>query len=394
MKPRVLLLSSLLFVACQAHAATNGGTLADRYQRSLKELETNRDTEALTRAKRDRIAEDARNLQARLVANVAKIREIEAAHANTEREIDTLNQTLRRLEDQLAMDRDKVAHLLAVLQRLDADTPPALAIRPDDSLAAARSAMQLGSVLPPVYEEAAALAKRLKTLQETKAAVAAKAAEGQAQAEALKQAQVDLDQLLQLRHQEAEETGIKLTELHGITQEIAKATSSLKTLIDRIAVLRAVPGSRQGMTVVTATNRDGGTLSKASLRLPVVGKIMAGDPAGPGRTPGSGGPQGLWFETQGGTEAVAPGDSEVVFAGPYQKFGQVLILEIVGGYHLTLAGLGRIDVQIGDSVLAGEPVGSLPQGSPARLYLELRRKGQTVDPAPWMGAELRKAKGT
>jgi septal ring factor EnvC (AmiA/AmiB activator) len=71
-----------------------------------------------------------------------------------------------------------------------------------------------------------------------------------------------------------------------------------------------------------------------------------------------------------------------------------LILEIVGGYHLTLAGLGRIDVQIGDSVLAGEPVGSLPQGSPARLYLELRRKGQTVDPAPWMGAELRKAKGT
>jgi len=91
---------------------------------------------------------------------------------------------------------------------------------------------------------------------------------------------------------------------------------------------------------------------------------------------------------------VAPGDSEVVFAGPYQKFGQVLILEIVGGYHLTLAGLGRIDVRIGDRVLAGEPVGSLPQGMPGRLYLELRRNGQTVDPAPWMSVELRKAKGT
>ena len=121
---------------------------------------------------------------------------------------------------------------------------------------------------------------------------------------------------------------------------------------------------------------------------------MVGDPAGPGKTPGTGAAQGLWFETQGGTEAVAPMDSEVVFAGPYQKFGQVLILEIMGGYHLTLAGLGRIDVHIGDLVLAGEPVGVLPDGAVARLYMELRRNSQIVDPVPWMSAELRKAKGT
>jgi septal ring factor EnvC (AmiA/AmiB activator) len=88
---------------------------------------------------------------------------------------------------------------------------------------------------------------------------------------------------------------------------------------------------------------------------------------------------------------VAPADSEVVFAGAYQKFGQVLILEITGGYHLLLAGFGRIDVQIGDLVLAGEPVGVLPDVEIARLYLELRRNSQTMDPAPWMSAEFRKA---
>jgi septal ring factor EnvC (AmiA/AmiB activator) len=122
--------------------------------------------------------------------------------------------------------------------------------------------------------------------------------------------------------------------------------------------------------------------------------VTPGDPAGPGRTPGGNGPLGLWFECPGKAEAVAPADAEVVFAGNYQKFGQVLILEITGGYHLTLAGLGRIDVHIGDSVLAGEPVGILPEGTLSRLYMELRRNGQTVDPAPWLSAELRKAKGT
>ncbi|MGY9106914.1 MAG: murein hydrolase activator EnvC family protein, partial [Alphaproteobacteria bacterium] len=108
-------------------------------------------------------------------------------------------------------------------------------------------------------------------------------------------------------------------------------------------------------------------------------------------TPGTNGPQGLWFEANGAAQAVAPADSEVVFAGAYQNFGEVLILEITDGYHLLLAGFGRIDVQIGDLVLAGEPVGVLPDGEIARLYLELRRNSQTMDPAPWMSAEFRKA---
>jgi septal ring factor EnvC (AmiA/AmiB activator) len=64
---------------------------------------------------------------------------------------------------------------------------------------------------------------------------------------------------------------------------------------------------------------------------------------------------------------------------------------LADGYHLLLAGFGRIDVQIGDLVLAGEPVGVLPEMEPSRLYLELRRNNRTVDPAPWMSVELRKA---
>ncbi len=123
----------------------------------------------------------------------------------------------------------------------------------------------------------------------------------------------------------------------------------------------------------------------------MIGTVLSGDPAGPGRTPGTTGPQGLWFQANGQAQAVAPADSEVVFAGAYQNFGQVLILEIAGGYHLLLAGFGRIDVQIGDLVLAGEPVGVLPAGEVTQLYLELRRNSQTMDPAPWMSAEFREA---
>jgi septal ring factor EnvC (AmiA/AmiB activator) len=378
----------------RAASASAGGTLAERYSRAQKDFEEQRDNEDKTRAERDAIAAESRSLQDRLIANASKVQELEAAVESSADELQRLNETVRNIQSDLLRDRDRVAHLLAVLQRLQADEPPALALKPGDSLAAARGTMQMGAMLPPVYREAAALAKKLKTLGETRIALVKKGDEARIEAANLSDARAALDQLLQEKNAEQADADAKLSELHAVTEEVGREASDLKALIDRVASLRAAGPASEGMKIVTAQNGAAGALSRGSLLRPVVGSATPGDPAGPGRTPGQNGPLGLWFETAGRAEAVAPADSEVVFAGTYQKFGQVLILEIAGGYHLTLAGLGRIDVHIGDSVLAGEPVGVLPEGRAARLYMELRRNGQAVDPAPWLSAELRKAKGT
>jgi septal ring factor EnvC (AmiA/AmiB activator) len=99
------------------------------------------------------------------------------------------------------------------------------------------------------------------------------------------------------------------------------------------------------------------------------------------------------FVTSSGASVVAPADSHVLFAGPYRKTGQVLILETAGGYDLVLAGLDEVDVHSGDQLLAGEPVGRMPRArSGARLYFELRQNGKSVSPARWLGVGLRKAK--
>jgi septal ring factor EnvC (AmiA/AmiB activator) len=255
--------------------------------------------------------------------------------------------------------------------------------------------MQLGVMLPPFYQQVAELDRDLKELSATQLALQTKASDARRETAQLTSLRAELDQLLQLRNSETAAADSKLKDIETVTESVARESEGLKALIDRIAELRAgTPGSRRGMTVVSAQNSNAATLQQGSLRVPVVGTAVPGDPAGPGRTPGVNTPQGLWFSSNSSAQAVAPGDSEVVFAGSYQNLGLVLILEMLGGYHLTLAGLGRIDVQIGDLVLAGEPVGVLPNGNAARLYMELRRNGQTVDLAPWMSAELRKANGT
>jgi septal ring factor EnvC (AmiA/AmiB activator) len=81
----------------------------------------------------------------------------------------------------------------------------------------------------------------------------------------------------------------------------------------------------------------------------------------------------------------------VVYAGRFRNYGLVLIIRHSGLYHSILAGLARTDIRSGEWVLAGEPVGALPEAPPdatggyrATLYFELRRDGQPVDPQPWL----------
>ncbi len=155
--------------------------------------------------------------------------------------------------------------------------------------------------------------------------------------------------------------------------------------------MRAQPGL-QSVVVVTAQNAgDGGR--RATLLQPVVGTMLAGTGHGPG----------VSFAAAPGAQVVAPADCEVLFAGPYHKGVQVLILEVSVGYDLVLAGLDRIVVKPGDQVLAGEPVGVMPQGTTpvgkapqmgqnGELYFELRQNGRAVSPRPQLGLDLRKAK--
>jgi septal ring factor EnvC (AmiA/AmiB activator) len=85
---------------------------------------------------------------------------------------------------------------------------------------------------------------------------------------------------------------------------------------------------------------------------------------------------------------VAPFDGQVIYAGPFPPYVLVLIIRHTDGYHSLLAGLGRADSAVGQWVLAGEPVGVMPDAagpdSAGEVYFELRRDGHPVDPQPWL----------
>jgi septal ring factor EnvC (AmiA/AmiB activator) len=107
--------------------------------------------------------------------------------------------------------------------------------------------------------------------------------------------------------------------------------------------------------------------------------------------------KGISIATRAGAQVTAPADSWVVYAGPFRSYGQLLILNVGGGYHVLLAGMDRISVDLGQFVLAGEPVAVMGNGSHIAailatgssqpvLYVEFRKDGVPVDPGPWWAA--------
>lgn len=105
--------------------------------------------------------------------------------------------------------------------------------------------------------------------------------------------------------------------------------------------------------------------------------------------------KGLTFVSDLAQPVRAPRSGTVVFAGPFLSFGLLLIVDHGHEYHSLLAGAARLDVRVGDVVVAGQIVGSIDgsEAVPARLYLELRHNGRPINPLPWLAAREDKVRG-
>jgi septal ring factor EnvC (AmiA/AmiB activator) len=132
---------------------------------------------------------------------------------------------------------------------------------------------------------------------------------------------------------------------------------------------------------------------RGRLRPPVVGRLRVG--AGE-RGPDGATRPGVWFETGRRAQVSAPFDGVVVYAGPFQGFETILMINTPDGYTLVLGGLALTYVSEGQSVLAGEPVGVSAdrETPPPTVYLGIRRSTDDAEnPEEWLRPEFRRGQG-
>ncbi|HEX3858690.1 MAG TPA: peptidoglycan DD-metalloendopeptidase family protein [Pseudolabrys sp.] len=363
------------------------------------------ESEAALKREIEQIGADRRKLNQDLIDTATRVREVERRIADTQARLKPLDDNERAIRKSLDGRRAVIAEVLAALQRIGYRPPPALISNPEDALQSVRTAMLLGAVLPEMRHETEALANDLAGLVRVRKDIDAERDRLKAQVASLGDEQIRMTALVDARQKQQSEREKALEAERTKAADIAHQVDNLKDLIAKLeqgldpATRAAREAGRNDSRPVMSALRDPGRLTPAaafaSLRkqvpIPVNGvKIREyGAPDGVG-----GVEKGLSIATRAGAQVTAPVDGWVVYAGPFRSYGQLLILNAGGGYHILLAGMDRISVDLGQFVLTGEPVAVMGSASHIAailatgssqpvLYIEFRKDGTPVDPGPW-----------
>ena len=360
------------------------------------------------------IGQDRSKLNQQLIDIAAQVRSVETRIGDAEARLRPLDSREQQIRASLDSRRSEIVEVLAALQRAGRRTPPALLVRPEDALQSLRTAMLLGSVVPELRGRAEKLTSDLGELVALRKAIATERDALAQDRDKSKDDQVRLAALVdeRQRKQSAIEKDMEAEGSRAIV--LSRQVDSLQGLIGKMeqdlksaakaaatASLKGAPATHNGKPNLGGL-KDPARLSpaiafasaKGLLALPVNGTRIRDF----GGSDGAGGVEkGISWATRTGAQVTTPCDGWVVYAGPFRSYGQLLILNAGGGYHVLIAGVERISVNIGQFVLTGEPVATMGSTSQAAsiiattasqpvLYVEFRKDGTPIDSGPWWAA--------
>ena len=355
----------------------------------------------------------------------ARARDTEAKVAAAEARLAALTSSENGIKTSLKARQGVLIEVIAALQRMGHHPPPALLVRPEDALEAVRTAMMLGAVLPQMREQTQALATDLSELAKVRADITAERDSEKQALLALAEDRKRIDLLVEERQKVLAQQERSLVNEQVRTATLGRDAASLKDLIARMekeitsarkaadqaaastaALAKQPPVLRPSLAALENPGRLAPALpfdqAKGLLTLPVTGSLLRTF----GSDDGNGGQEkGLSLQTSGNATVTAPCDGWVVYAGSFRSYGRLLIINAGGGYHVVMAGMARINVNLGQFVLTGEPVGAMgagetkvastaaPVATQSKLYIEFRKDGLSIDPTPWWAQQGEKARG-
>src|SRR3954452_17577872 len=360
------------------------------------------------------IGQDRSKLNQQLIDIAAQVRSVETRIVDAEARLRPLDSREQQIRASLDSRRAEIIEVLAALQRAGRRTPPALLVRPEDALQSLRTAMLLGAVVPELRTRAEKLASDLGELVALRKAIATERDELARDRDRLKDDSVRLAALVEERQRkqsaiekDVEAEGARAINLsrqvEGLQGLITKMEQDLKSAGKAAATASlqgapAAPNGKPNLGALKDPARLSPAIAFASARglfaFPVNGRKIREF----GGSDGSGGVEkGISLTTKAGAQVTTPCDGWVVYAGPFRSYGQLLILNAGGGYHILIAGMERISVNIGQFVLTGEPVATMGTTSQVAsilattasqpvLYVEFRKDGTPIDPGPWWAA--------
>ena len=409
----------------------------EKLNQTEQQLQSNRAKEQGLTQDLATLAVERAKLNNDLINSGKNVQASEAKLSETEAKLAELTDQVNLIKNSITERKETIVKMLSAMQRIGRTPPPALVTRRDDALAVVRSAMLLADVFPELKYQADNLSHELEGMVTLENGIREQRDAEKSERDRLATEQARLDRLLEEKRRALAQGEAELASIKQAVADQAQTVTDLSELIDRldaqiakvevaqydaeIAAEKALRAREQQQALATPANESVVEIkpestkvafaspdrlkpampfeaAKGTLRLPAQGRRVKrfGDADASGGTV-----KGISLQTRPEARITAPADGWVVYAGEFRSYGQLLIINAGGGYHVLLAGMSRIDVSLGQFVLAGEPIAVMGSGASSQnddssrpvLYVEFRKDGRPIDSDPWWAEASEKVQG-
>lgn len=351
-----------------------------------------------------------------MIASAKQIQNSEEKISRMESELETLRADLKKAEENFVVEDDNLIKTLSALQNLALKPTEALFVQPLTPVEIIRSAMLLREAVPYLQENAARIREDLEKIEAQKNLVEKQVARIIRQKKILEKEHEQMKALVQRKSKIRNAVEIKSVKAKKKVEQLASQANDLRDLLNklekqrqeklrrqeeerrRLAELKAAEARRAAEETKKLEEKQRADLikfkpevinevgenfvkAKGHLLRPARGPVVTayGEQMSKGVTS-----KGIIIKTRSQAQVISPYDGTVIFAGPFRGYGNLIIIEHGQGYLSLLAGLEEVDCELGQMLLAGEPVGQMPKSGDARLYVELRKDNHPVNPLTWI----------
>ncbi len=351
-----------------------------------------------------------------MIASAKQIQNSEEKISRMESELETLRADLKKAEENFVVEDDNLIKTLSALQNLALKPTEALFVQPLTPVEIIRSAMLLREAVPYLQENATRIREDLEKIENQKNLVEKQVARIIRQKKILENEHEQMKALVQRKSKIRNAVEIKSVKAKKKVERLASQANDLRDLLNklekqrqeklrrqeeerrRLAELKAAEARRAAEETKKLEEKQRADLikfkpevinevgenfvkAKGHLLRPARGPVVTayGEQMSKGVTS-----KGIIIKTRSQAQVISPYDGTVIFAGPFRGYGNLIIIEHGQGYLSLLAGLEEVDCELGQMLLAGEPVGQMPESGDTRLYVELRKDNHPINPLTWI----------
>ncbi len=402
--------SAIIAFAFMAEAVSAAEVSKKELERMEKQVQQQNMEHKKLQAQATQINMELANVSQEMVKTAKLIQNNEDKISRMEAELKKLRENLKEATEGFLSEDENLIKTLSALQNLALKPTEALFVQPLTPVETIRSAILLREAVPYLEQNARKIRDELENIEKQKNKVEKQVAQITAQKQILEQEHERMKTLVQKKSRIRNSLEIQTVKAKQKVEKLASQANDLRDLLNKLEKERQLKAKRQEEErkrlaeeerkraeekKVEQTQRadlikyppdiiteigKGFVKAKGQLPMPARGPVVAtfGEEKLKGVVS-----KGIQIKTRNMAQVTSPFDGSVIFAGPFRGYGNLIIIDHGQGYLTLLAGLESMDVDVGQMLLAGEPVGQMPDSKEAKLYVELRHNNHPIDPMAW-----------